>query len=237
MEEESNKRQRVEETVSNEASIAVVDEVDEKVVLSEEDFSVAHKPLVRHALLPNKTDTNLRWMERISSYFYPTASFVYEVNYNTQHKELGFEYQWQYLPFSARYPDRFLLYCIVSYVPANYTQVIAVGDIIVKVNDDPFFYLPGDSVDYSSLQNRLNQFVATAKTMTTIRFYRPGGANYSALPSAIEIKLMAQEKSIPVIAKFLVKTNNKGEQYVENTSMETTVRLICLLILFIVIVC
>jgi C-terminal processing protease CtpA/Prc len=216
----SVKRARLDDA-SNEASIPV--EFDESLVLEEHDFSVTHKPLVRHSVLPPKTEGNQRWMERIGSFYYPSASFVYEVNYNVQHKELGFSYQWQYLPYSARYSDRFLLYCIVSEVPANFTQVIAVGDIIVKVNDDPFFYLPGDSVDYSSLEKRLSNFVASAKTMTTIRFYRPGGANYSDLPSVIEIKLMAQEKSIPIIAKFLVKTSNKGEAYVENTSMDNGV--------------
>ena len=107
--------------------------------------------------------------------------------------------------------------------------MIAAGDIIVKVNEEPFFYMPVDSVDYASLENRLRNFVAAAKTITTIRFYRPGGVNPSSFPSVAELKLMAHEKNVPPVAKFIVKTNAKGEPFVENTSMEPTVSFFALM--------
>lgn len=176
------------------------------------NFVLDGKNIIYSAVAPGKPDYNLRWAERLTSVFLPASSFTFELIYPPKHVELGFSYQWQYLPYSLTTTNRYLMYCVVKEVASTYSSVIAVGDIILKINEEVTAYKPGDHVDKNSVKTKLNTALSSSQTASTIRFMRPSSSCNSNLPSVAEILLLVNEKSAS--ARFHVKWVNRGNQLV-----------------------
>lgn len=194
--------------------------------IRQENFVLDGKNIIYSAIAPGKPDYNLRWAERLTSVFLPASSFTFELIYPPKHVELGFSYQWQYLPYSLTTTNRFLMYCVVKEVVAPYSSVIAVGDIILKINEEVTVYRPGDHVDKNTVKTKLNTTLSVSQTASTIRFMRPSSSCNSNLPSVAEILLLVNEKSSS--ARFHVKLMNRANQFVtvvEPLSIENQVRL------------
>jgi hypothetical protein len=195
------------------------------VTISESDYVFPSKnsnpkenKLVYSTALPSKPDYNIRWIERVASYYIPSASFTFEVQYpNPKILPLGFTYQWQYLPYSVSSP-KCILICVVKTVTDAFSSAIAVGDIVLKFNDEVIVYKPGDSVPEEKLNTYFDDSFPVGRDPSStssssssssftpsasIRFLRPGSTCNNAIPSVAEILLLTTERSSG--ARFNVK--------------------------------
>lgn len=194
-----------------------------------EEAEIPHhkKRLIYSTALPSKPDYNIRWTERVASYYVPSASYTYEVQYSIpKHYPLGFTVQWQHIPYSHNTPHKTLLVCAVKTVSDHFHTAIAVGDIILKMNDETLVYKPGDPFNEKRLltlftPNGFNQL----SNLTSLRFLRAGSTCNGCIPSVAEILLLLNEKHSG--AKYNVKTNMKdGQEYygLELIQMDNQVR-------------
>jgi hypothetical protein len=181
---------------------------DQKVPLEEDLCYTKGSRIIHSTSLPSKPDNNMRWIERVASYFTPTASFTFEVHYpNPKITNIGFTWQWQYLPYSLSSPKSILI-CVVQSVSDAFSNAIAVGDIILKVNEEILVHKPGDSVDQKRISKKLENFRELA-IPSTVRILRPCSGCANNLPSVAEILLLMQEKNVG--AKFQIRSINKDD--------------------------
>lgn len=199
---------------------------------------------IQSTLVPTKPNHSIRWFERLGSNYMPTTAFSFEITYNCLNNKInplqdelngaGFTVQYQYLPYSIFSMDRYLTYAIVNNVSSNFQNFLAVGDILLKVQNEDFFYKPGDpqlSEENGVREATLNKFNnLEINTTTKIRLLRVAGTSYSSSISVCDILLFANEK-VPSV-RFKVKKStvmNRDKQPIikselEVTEMEHTVR-------------
>jgi hypothetical protein len=178
---------------------------NEKTMIVESDYCYKGNHMVYSTSLPSKPDYNIRWTERVASYYIPSASFTYEVQYpNPKTLPLGFTYQWQYIPYSPSNPGKTILCCVVKAVHEPFQNSIIVGDIILKMNEELLVYKPGDAVDFQKLDLIFSETFKSLTGFCSIRFLRAGSTCSGSVPSVAEILLLVNEKSAG--AKFNVKT-------------------------------
>ncbi len=182
---------------------------DGKFAISDRNFVLVGDKVVYPSNVPTKPDTNLRWIERIGTFYQPHASFIYEIIYQYTYKEPGFEYQWQYLPYAGHCLNRWMLYCVVSAVTPSFSNVVSVGDIVVKMNDESLLYKPGDKVEFPGLGTKLHDSLKSLKNPITLRFFRISGHTNNTLPSPAELGAVTFDKG--TMHRFLVKVNIRGE--------------------------
>jgi hypothetical protein len=182
---------------------------DSHFILSKKNFVLNSDKVIFPMNVPTKPDTNLRWIERIGTFYQPHASFVYEIIYQYTYKEPGFEYQWQYLPYSGHSLNRWMMYCVVSAVSPSFSNVVSIGDIVVKMNDESLLYKPGDKVDLKTIGTKLHDSLKTLKNPITLRFFRTSGHTNNTLPSPAELNAVTMDKGN--MHRFLVKVNIRGD--------------------------
>lgn len=175
-------------------------------ILSDKSFTIDGEEILSSTILPNRPDYNLRWTERIGSYYLPNTSIIFDLAYPHPFPvDYGFSLNWQYLQYSKSTFDRTILYCVVKDVKLNLlSSVIYPGDIILKVNETQLTYKPGDELDPKKLSSQPKDLVVDQnQTNVVFRIFRPGGQL-----SVIELLLYAQEKasSAKVTVKMLIKS-------------------------------
>lgn len=196
------------------------------------------KRLIYSTTLPSKPDYNIRWTERVASYYVPSASYTYEVQYSIpKHYPLGFTVQWQHIPYSHNSPHKCILVCVVKSVSDHFHTAIGVGDILLKMNDEVLVYKPGDTFDEKRLLQLLTpKGFNQLSNLTSFRFLRAGSTCNGCIPSVAEILLLLNEKHAN--AKYNVKTNMKDNQEyygLELIQMDNQVKLTSFLSLFVII--
>lgn len=218
------------EELSSESQVMSLDELftfcDEKIIVGSNDMVIGNGAPIHCYAVSNKPDPNLRWIERVGSYFAPTAACTYEIVYpNPSQKEVsfGFTLQWQRLPYSIRNPNRWLLYCTIASVNSDYSSIISKGDILLKVDDKCMFYQPGEAVDYDTLGSKL-QGITSASAV--VRILRPAAASANMTLSPIEIISYAVEKTATARFQAASKMSKDGSlrPTLENTAVEAQVK-------------
>jgi hypothetical protein len=191
---------------------------NQRKVLLESDYCMDSDSIVYSTSLPSKPDYNLRWIERVASYYIPSASFTYEVQYPSPRTlPVGFAVQWQYIPYSAASPAKTILCCVVKSVQDAFQHSIMVGDVILKMNDEVLVYKPGDAVDKKKIDNLFTETFKSSISTNSIRFLRAGSTCNGCVPSVAEILLLINEKSVG--AKYHVKMQTKDGQEAINLEL------------------
>jgi hypothetical protein len=172
--------------------------------------------------VPNKPDNNVRWIERSTTYHLPNVTCSYEASFPNFNADglvnFGFEYQWQKIPYSLRHIDRFMVYCVVKSVHADYSKVISKGDIVLKLNEELLFFQHGETVPAKN--DLAKKLVNRKSSIDTLRFLRVASNSPNSMISPAEIISFAQDKF--TTAKFTLKLSkdNPSRFVLENINTE-----------------
>lgn len=187
------------------------------------DFIIGEGSLEPCPAIPTKPDYNTRWLERSTTYHLPNVTFSFEATYpnpNGTDINFGFNIKWQRLPYTLRYTQRYMAYCVVAAVSPDFSNVIAKGDIVLRINEENLFYHHGEEIpDEEVLAKKLEgRKLSTA----TLRFLRIASNSTNAMVSPSEIQLFSQEKN--TTAKFTLKPSKDSptRMVLESTNIETS---------------
>ena len=167
------------------------------------------------AILPGKADVNRRWPERLTSSFYPTAAFAYEVTF-THQSSLGLQLRPLMLTYSLAGGKRTLGCCVVIDASLSPSPQVQAGDILVSVNGQS---LIGAQPQASSEQRESQRdssggfsFDASVKAISqaaaprTIRFLRTAGLSVNQQLSPAEASLLVYDHH--PVAKYTVEQSS-----------------------------
>ena len=178
------------------------------------------------AVLPGKADVNRRWPERLTTSFFPTAAFAYEVTF-THQSSLGLQLRPLMLTYSVAGGKRTLGCCVVIDSSQSPSPLVQAGDILVSVNEQSLIgshpqanfdqrdFAGGFSFDASV------KAISQAKAPRTIRFLRTAGLSVNQQLSPAEASLLVSDHH--PIAKYTVEhstlpgaTPHQVMQYLDN---------------------
>ena len=167
------------------------------------------------AILPGKADVNRRWPERLTSSFYPTAAFAYEVTF-THQSSLGLQLRPLMLTYSLAGGKRTLGCCVVIDASLSPSPQVQAGDILVSVNGQSLIGAqPQASSDQRESQRDSSggfSFDASVKAISqaaaprTIRFLRTAGLSVNQQLSPAEASLLVYDHH--PVAKYTVEQSS-----------------------------
>jgi hypothetical protein len=207
-------------------SLVTAEVVPEVVVEAEAVDSLICSPPGTSAVLPGKADVNRRWPERLTTSFFPTAAFAYEVTF-THQSSLGLQLRPLMLTYSVAGGKRTLGCCVVIDSSQSPSPLVQAGDILVSVNEMSLIGShPLTNFDQRDVPGGFSfdasvKAISQAKAPRTIRFLRTAGLSVNQQLSPAEASLLVSDHH--PIAKYTVEhsslpgaTPHQVMQYLDN---------------------